>query len=53
VTRNVFSYGLPASQLPSLRISIIWLRFLDTYRALCIAPVAEILALFEELRLNY
>jgi hypothetical protein len=29
-----------------------WLGFLDTYRTLCIAPPAEILALFEELRLN-
>ena len=27
-------------------------RFLDTYRTLCIAPPAEIVALFEELRLN-
>src|SRR5262245_59604443 len=29
-----------------------WLGFLDTYRTLCLAPPAEILALFEELRLN-
>lgn len=28
------------------------LGFLDTYRTLCLAPPAEILALFEQLKLN-
>jgi hypothetical protein len=29
-----------------------WLGFLDTFRTICLAPSAEILALFEELKLN-
>jgi hypothetical protein len=34
------------------RYFCVWLGFLDTYRTPCITPVAEIVAFFEELRVN-